>query len=60
VAELRFAVPAGRRIAIYDELIGDLESRLRGASKRHDDHIGERLACLRGLRSEAQQQAAAY
>lgn len=60
VAELRFAVPPGRRIAIYDELIGDLESRLREAGERHDDYIRERLACLRGLRSEAQQQAAAH
>jgi hypothetical protein len=59
VAELRFTVPAGQRIAIYDELIGDLESRLREARGRHSDDIRERLAYLQGLRSEAQQQAAA-
>jgi hypothetical protein len=59
VAELRFAVPAGQRIAIYDGLIGDLESRLREARGRHGEYIGERLAYLRGLRSEAHQQAAA-
>lgn len=59
VAELRFAVPASQRIAIYDDLIGDLESRLREARERHDNYIREHLACLRGLRSEAQQQAAA-
>jgi hypothetical protein len=29
VAELRFAVPAAQRIAIYDDLIGGLEDRLR-------------------------------
>jgi hypothetical protein len=60
VAEMRFAVPAGQRIAIYDDLIAGLESRLREARERHDDYIRERLACLRGLRSEAQQQAAAH
>ncbi len=60
VAELRFVVPAGQRIAIYDGLIGDLESRLREVRGRHGEYIGERLAYLRGLRSEAHQQAAAY
>jgi hypothetical protein len=59
VAELRFAVPAGQRIAIYADLIGDLESRLPEARGRQDDNIRERLAYLRGLRSEAQQQAVA-
>ncbi len=34
VAELRFAVPAGRRIAIYDELIDRLENRMREEDKR--------------------------
>ena len=60
VAELRFAVPAGQRIAIYDGLIGGLESRLREVRGRHGEYMGERLAYLRGLRSEAHQQAAAY
>jgi hypothetical protein len=59
VAELRFAVPPGRRIAIYDELTADLESRLREGRERHDNWIRERLAGLRDLRGEAQQQAAA-
>jgi hypothetical protein len=59
VAELRFAVPAGQRTAIYDDLIGDLESRLPEARGRHGDDLREYLAYLRGLRSEAQQQAAA-
>jgi hypothetical protein len=59
VAELRLAVPASQRIAIYDDLIGDLESRLRGVEERHDGHVREHLAYLRDLRSEAQQQAAA-
>jgi hypothetical protein len=59
VAELRFAVPVGQRIAIYHDLIGDLENRLREVRGRQRDHIRERLACLRGLRSEAQQQVAA-
>jgi len=57
--ELRFAVPAAQRIAIYDGLIGDLESRLPEARGRHSDDIREHLAYLRGLRSEAQQQAVA-
>ena len=60
VAELRFAVPPARRIAIYDELTGDLERRLREAAERHDSWIRERLACLRDLRSEAEQQATAH
>lgn len=59
VAELRFAVPASQRIAIYDDLIDDLESRLREARGRHGEHIREHVACLRGLRGEAQQQVAA-
>jgi hypothetical protein len=59
VAELRFAVPADQRIAIYDDLIDDLKSRLREARGRDGDEIRERLAYLRGLRSEAQQQAVA-
>jgi hypothetical protein len=59
VTELRFAVPAAERIAIYDDLIGDLEDRLREARERHDSWIREHLAYLQGLRSEAQQQAAA-
>ncbi len=57
VAELRFAVPASQRIVIYDGLIRDLESRLREGSERHNGYIRERLASLRGLRSEVQQQA---
>ncbi len=56
MAELRFAVPASQRIAFYDDLIGDLEDRLREARDRQDDYIREHLAYLRGLRSEAQQQ----
>lgn len=60
VAELRFAVPASRRIAIYDELTGNLESRLREGIERHDNWIRERLAWLRDLRNEAQQQATAH
>jgi hypothetical protein len=59
VAELRFAVPAAQRIAIYDDLIGGLEDRLREDRERHDHYIREQLAYLQGLRSEAQQQAAA-
>lgn len=59
IAELRFAVPASQRIIIYDGLIGDLESRLCEVSGRYGEYIGERLAYLRRLRSEAQQQAAA-
>jgi hypothetical protein len=59
VTELRFAVPASQRIAIYDRLAGDLEGRLREARERHDGYIREYLAYLRGLRSEAQRQAAA-
>jgi hypothetical protein len=55
VAELRFAVPASQRIAIYDGLIGGLEDRLREARERHDDYIRKQLAYLRDLRSEAQQ-----
>lgn len=55
VAELRFAVPASQRIAIYDGLICDLENRLRQARERHAGYIIEQLAYLRGLRSEAQQ-----
>ena len=57
VAELRFAVPAAQRIAIYDGRIGDLERRLREVRGRHGDNVREYLAYLRGLRSEAQQQA---
>jgi hypothetical protein len=52
-------VPADQRIAIYDDLIDDLKSRLREARGRDGDEIRERLAYLRGLRSEAQQQAVA-
>jgi hypothetical protein len=59
VTELRFAVPASQRIAIYDRLTGDLEGRLREARERHHGYIREYLVYLRGLRSEAQQQAAA-
>jgi hypothetical protein len=58
VTELRFAVPAVKRIPIYDDLIGDLEDRLREARERHDNGIREHLADLQGLRSEAQEQAA--
>jgi len=58
VAELRFAVPASRRIAIYDELIGNLESQLREATERHGNYIRERLTYLGDLRSEAQQATA--
>jgi len=59
VAELRFAVPAGQRIAIIGDLIGDLENRLlRGDGTSGQRHPGTpRLPC-RGLRREAQQQAA--
>lgn len=54
VAELRFAVPARRRIVIYDELIGNLESRLREARERHDDYIRTpRLPARRSQRSAA-------
>jgi hypothetical protein len=59
VTEIRFAVPASQRIAIYDGLIGDLEHRLHEARERHDTYIREQLAYLRDLRSEAQQQTAA-
>lgn len=59
VTETRFAVPASQRIAIYDGLIGDLEHRLHEARERHHNYIREQLAYLRGLRSEAQQQAIA-
>jgi hypothetical protein len=59
VTELRFAVPAAERITIYDDLISDLEDRPREARERHDKWIREHHACLQGLRSEAQQQAAA-
>jgi hypothetical protein len=39
VAELRFAVPPSRRIAIYDRLTSDLEDRLRQDRERHDGYI---------------------
>jgi len=51
--------PPPQRIAIYDDLIGDLEDRLREDRERHDHYIREQLAYLQDLRSEAQQQPAA-
>lgn len=59
MAELSFAVPAGQRIAIYDDLIEDLERQLRSVGGRHDDDVRARLARLRAFRSEARQQAGA-
>jgi hypothetical protein len=54
------SVPTGMvAITTGDDLIGDVEDRLREDRERHDHYIREQLAYLRGLRSEAQQQAAA-
>jgi hypothetical protein len=57
VAELRFAVPPARRIAIYEDLISRLEASLR-EGRRRDEDIEAYIANLRGLLKEAQQQAA--
>jgi hypothetical protein len=53
VAELRFAVPPARRIAIYEDLIGRLEANLR-EDKGGDEDIKAYIANLRGLLGEAQ------
>jgi len=44
-------VSAAQRITTYDNVIGDLESRLHRVSERHSKYIKERLAYWQGLRS---------